>query len=217
MEALDRGFHPSRVLAIGAHSDDIEIGCGGTISRLLGRDPTLALTWIVLTATEERAEEARRSASMLVGAAPNVEIRIEQFRERYFPFLPELKEYFDALGQSLDPGVIFSPWAGDAHQDHRTVSQLVRSTFRNQLCLEYEIPKSDGDFGRPSVYVELSAGDAERKIDLLMSCFPSQSVRQWFEPDTFRGLMRLRGMECRSTSGLAEAFFCQRLNLMGLE
>jgi LmbE family N-acetylglucosaminyl deacetylase len=213
--SLNDGFRPRSVLVIGAHSDDIEIGCGGTILRLLDQNPQVDVTWVVLSAKKERRQEALESAERFLGAHESVKIVVEDFRERFFPHLPALKEFFDELGESTGPELIFCPWAGDAHQDHRTVADLARQTFRNHLTLEYEVPKTDGDLGRPSVFVDLSAELVERKIDLIVKGFPSQTQRPWFESETFRGLMRLRGMEAHSPSGFAEAFYARRLRLMG--
>jgi LmbE family N-acetylglucosaminyl deacetylase len=209
---LSEGFRPTRVLAIGSHSDDIEIGCGGSLVRLMAADTDLALDWIVLTAQGTRLTEALDSARNFVTGRGI--LRVESFRERYFPHLPELKEFFDALGGELKPDLIFCPWSGDAHQDHRTTAELVHNTFRDALILEYEIPKADGDMGRPSAFVHLDAQTVDLKIDLLVRGFPSQAHRPWFDPELFRGLMRLRGMEARSESGYAEAFYTTRLQLL---
>ena len=216
MISLSGGFRPSRVLVIGAHSDDIEIGCGGTILDLVTRFPSLYVTWVVLAAIGDRRKEATDSASRFLAGKADAVVLVEGFRERYFPHLVELKEFFDELGKTTDPEVVFCPWSGDAHQDHRTVAELVHNTFRSHLILEYEIPKTDGDLGKPTVYADLPAELVGRKLELLQECFPSQGQRSWFEPDVFRGLMRLRGMEAQSSSGFAEAFHCRRLKITGL-
>lgn len=215
MISLSGGFQPERLLAIGAHSDDIEIGCGGTILDLVERFPSLSVTWVVLAAFGERRKEAIDSADRFLGVLNNSVVLVESFRERYFPYLVELKEFFDELGKTTDPDVIFCPWAGDAHQDHRTVAELTHNTFRSHLILEYEIPKRDGDLGKPTIYADLSAAQVERKLDLLREGFPTQAERRWFDAEVFRGLMRLRGMELQSPSGFAEAFHCRRMKITG--
>ncbi|HJQ95330.1 MAG TPA: PIG-L deacetylase family protein [Acidimicrobiia bacterium] len=215
MISLSGGFRPQRLLAIGAHSDDIEIGCGGTILDLVERFPSLSVTWVVLAAFGERRNEALDSADRFLGVLNNPVVLVESFRERYFPYLVELKEFFDELGKTTDPEVIFCPWAGDAHQDHRTVAELTHNTFRSHLILEYEIPKRDGDLGKPTIYADLSASQVERKLDLLREGFPSQTKRSWFNAEVFRSLMRLRGMELQSPSGFAEAFHCRRMKITG--
>jgi len=209
----DRGLAVSRVLCVGAHADDIEIGAGGTMLSIIGRRPDIAVDWVVLSADDEREQEARTSAERILPPSVQRTVSVERFRERYFPYEPTLKEYFDALGGRPRPDLVIGPWRGDAHQDHRTVAELVAQTFRDQLILEYEIPKQDGDLGRPSVYVHLPRAHAEAKIDALMEGFPSQAARPWFDADTFRGLMRLRGVESGAPDGMAEAFHCRRLVL----
>lgn len=209
----ERGLAVSRVLCIGAHSDDIEIGCGGAIISLLARRPGLSVDWVVLSADGVRADEARVSADRVLAGANEHSVTIERFRERYFPYDPAIKEYFDTLGAGPQPDLVFTPWSGDAHQDHRTVAELAANTFRDQLILEYEIPKYDGDLGRPSVYVHLSSEQADAKLGNLASSFASQADRPWFSEETFRGLLRLRGIESRAPDGLAEAFHCRKLVL----
>ena len=209
----DGGLAVSRVLCLGAHSDDIEIGAGGTLLSILGRRPGISVDWLVLSADAEREAEAEASAGRLIPASVERTVTVERFRERYFAYEPALKEYFDALGARLKPDLVISPWHGDAHQDHRTVAELVAQTFRDQLVLEYEIPKQDGDLGRPSVYVHLTRAEAEAKIDAILDGFPSQAARPWFDAETFRGVMRLRGIESRAPDGMAEAFHCRRLVL----
>jgi LmbE family N-acetylglucosaminyl deacetylase len=212
--AAPLGAQVRRVLFVGAHSDDIEIGCGGTVLQLLDACPDLEVDWVVLTAPAERADEASASAGRFLAGAGVSRVRIESFRERYFPYQPELKEWFDALGREIDPDLVLCPWGGDAHQDHRTVSELVGNTFRDQLVLEYEIPKFDGDLGRPSVYVHLEERHAEAKLEGIIEGFPSQKRREWFTEETFRALLRLRGIESRAPSGLAEAFHCRKMVLL---
>ncbi len=209
----ERGLAPSRVLCIGAHSDDIEIGCGGTLMQLIERCPGLSVDWLVLSATEERREEAEASAARLLANVAASRVWIEPFRERYFPYQPEIKQRFDALQAASKPDVVFTHWRGDAHQDHRVASELTANTFRDHLILEYEIPKYDGDLGQPSVYVRLTDAQAGAKVEHLDAAFPSQRSRGWFDADTFRGLMRLRGVECNAPSGMAEAFHARKVVL----
>ena len=209
----ESGLSVSRVLCLGAHADDIEIGCAGLLLVLLGRQPNVTVDWVVLSADDERAAETRGAAERLLAGAGEHAVTIKRFRERYFPYDPALKEFFDELGRGPRPDLVLAPWQGDAHQDHRTVSELAANTFRNELILEYEIPKFDGDLGRPSVYVHLPAAVVEQKVDTLMGCFPSQRRRAWFTPETFRGLMRLRGVESNAPDGHAEAFHARKLVL----
>ena len=200
-------------LVVGAHADDIEIGCGGALIQLLAANPGASVTWVVLSADSERAAEARLSASALLeGRAANVEIA--QFRDGYLPHQGmAVKEYFADLQTRVSPDVIFCPSQGDAHQDHRFAAQLVHQTFRDHLILEYEIPKYDGDLGRPNVYVQLSRETVEKKIASIIEQFPSQANKDWFNAETFGALLRLRGIECRAPDGTAEAFHCGKLLL----
>jgi LmbE family N-acetylglucosaminyl deacetylase len=209
----ERGLAVSRVLCIGAHSDDIEIGCGGTLMQLIERCPGLSVDWLVLSASDDRRKEAEASAARLLSGVAASRVWIEPFRERYFPYQPEIKERFDALQATSKPDLVFTHWSGDAHQDHRVASELTANTFRDHLILEYEIPKYDGDLGRPSVYVRLTDEQADAKVEHLDSAFPSQRSRPWYDADTFRGLMRLRGVECNAPSGMAEAFHARKVVL----
>jgi LmbE family N-acetylglucosaminyl deacetylase len=194
-----------RVLAIGSHADDIEIGCGGTLLRL-ARESELDLHWVVLSATGERADEARASAEAF-GAEPDV----QGFRDAFFRYGPEVKEFFEELKGRFEPDLVLTHHGADRHQDHRLVSELTWNTFRDHLILEYEIPKYDGDLGAPNVFFELGEEAARRKVELLLESFPSQRGKRWFTEDLFLGLMRIRGMECNSPSGLAEAFYARKL------
>jgi LmbE family N-acetylglucosaminyl deacetylase len=195
-----------RVLAIGSHADDIEIGCGGTLLRLAETIEALELHWVVLSASGERAEEARGSAEAF-GAVADV----QSFRDAFFRYGPEVKEFFEQLKGRFEPDVVFTHHGADRHQDHRLVAELTWNTFRDHLILEYEIPKYDGDLGTPNVFFDLDEEVARRKVELLMESFPSQRGKRWFTEDLFRGLMRIRGMECNSPSGLAEGFYARKL------
>jgi LmbE family N-acetylglucosaminyl deacetylase len=204
----------SSVLFLGAHCDDIEIGCGGTVLELLGRRSGLSVDWVVLSCDEIRAAEAQGSAEAFLKQAERKSVAVEAFRERYFPWDGgEIKQHFDSLGRALSPDVVFTHRAEDMHQDHRVVAELTRNTFRESLILEYEIPKWEGDLGRPNLFVHLEPRTCEQKIELLSTHFASQADKHWFDPETFRGLMRLRGLESKSPSGYAEGFSCWKLAL----
>jgi LmbE family N-acetylglucosaminyl deacetylase len=200
---------------VGAHSDDIEIGCSATLLRWVAEHPGLAVTWVVLSAEDaDRAEEARASAAAFTAGAGDVEIVVEAFPERFFPYEgARIKRWFDDLGARLRPDVVLTHRRDDVHQDHRLAADLVWNTFRDQLILEYEIPKWEGDLGQPNVFVPVSREIAQRKVDLLMAQFPSQHGRYWFTPETFWAMLRLRGVEARSASGYAEAFHARKIVL----
>jgi LmbE family N-acetylglucosaminyl deacetylase len=200
-----------RVLCIGAHSDDIEIGCGGTMLRLIAANPGISIHWVVLAAREHRADEARRSASRLLRAAGDATIVIEDFRDGFFPYQgAEIKDYFERLKTGATPDVIFTHHHADLHQDHRLVAELTWNTFRDHLILEYEIPKYDGGLTTPNHFVPLDAATCRRKVGNLMKAFPSQAGKHWFAEETFLGLMRLRGVECGARSGYAEGFHVRK-------
>jgi LmbE family N-acetylglucosaminyl deacetylase len=205
---LAAGHKRLAVLAIGAHADDIELGCGGTLLRLAREVPQLELTWVVLSAAGTRREEALAGAQAF-GAA-TVEIR--DFEDAFFKYGREVKDYFETL-KRLEPDVVLTHTDNDRHQDHRLVCELTWNTFRDHLILEYEIPKYDGDRGTPNVFAPLDEEVAARKVGALLESFPSQAGKPWFDESLFRALMRLRGMECRSLSGLAEAFYARKLVL----
>ena len=215
MLVVGDGLFPSvsTVLCVGAHSDDIEIGCGGTVMKLLAANPELNVHWVVLSAQGTRADEARGSAERFVAGAARSIVEIESFRERYFPHLPELKEFFDSLGSRVSPDLVLTHHSEDAHQDHRVVADLTWNTFRDQLILEYEIPKYDGDLGRPNVFVTLDEQTAHAKTRAILEGFPSQKSRYWFTEETFLALMRLRGIESRAEGGYAEGFHARKLIL----
>ena len=202
---------PLKILCLGAHSDDIEIGCGGTIMRLLSHNSNFEVAWVVFSASEEREHEARKSAELFLSRAKRKEIIVEHFRDSFFPFEGmKIKGFFEEL-KRVSPDVIFTHSKKDAHQDHSLVSQLTWNTFRNHFILEYEIPKYDGDLGEPNFFVPLEQEIYERKVRYLMDAFETQRAKPWFEKETFLALMRLRGMECVAPSGYAEAFHCRKL------
>jgi LmbE family N-acetylglucosaminyl deacetylase len=201
------------VLAIGAHSDDLEIGCGGTILSLTRDWPSAHVHWLVLAAHGSRVDEARHSAEAFL-AGGNATIEILSFRDGYLPHESSaVKDAFESLKQRIDPQLVLTHTRADLHQDHRLVCELTWNTFRDHVILEYEIPKYDGDLGRPNAFVPLSEEVVERKIALLDQHFSTQRSKDWFDDGVFRGLMRLRGMECRSPSGYAEAFTARKVLL----
>jgi LmbE family N-acetylglucosaminyl deacetylase len=202
---------PLRVLCLGAHSDDLEIGCGGTMLWLGRRYAPLSVDWVVLGADDavRRAEAEAGAGAILAGAAER-HVRIERFRDGFFPFVgAEIKEYFAALARDVTPDLVLTHQRHDLHQDHRLVAELTWQTFRGALVLEYEIPKWDGDLGAPSVYVPLPEDVVEAKIRILTATFASQRTKQWFDPETFRGLLRIRGVEAGAQ--YAEAFYGRKL------
>lgn len=197
---------PLRVLCLGAHSDDIEIGAGGTILSWIASGIPLDVHWVVLSAPGPRAEEAQSSADAFLAGAARKKVSLFEFRDSYFPFQPDLKECFEGLKGEGVPDVILTHRRDDAHQDHRQVSQLTWNAFRDHLILEYEIPKWDGDLGRPNLYQPLTQAILERKIELLHRYFSTQRSKDWFDPETFRAMARIRGMESRAPERAAEAF-----------
>lgn len=204
---------PLKLLCLGSHSDDIEIGCGGTVLRLLSEVRELDIVWIVFGASNEREREARKSAELFLSSARRKEVIIKNFRDGFFPFEgTQIKNDFEEL-KGTSPDLIFTHNHKDAHQDHRLIAELTWNTFRNHLILEYEIPKYDGDLGQPNLFVPLDREFYDKKIRYVMDAFETQRAKPWFAKETFLGLMRLRGMECVATSGYAEAFYCRKLVL----
>jgi LmbE family N-acetylglucosaminyl deacetylase len=211
MQTLSLPTSSPTILCLGAHSDDIEIGCGGTLLHLLGQMPDASVHWVSFSAEGKRAEEAQRGVELFAGEQADA-VELHTFRDGFFPgAFGEIKERFRDLQRSVDPDLVLTHWRGDLHQDHRLISELTSQTFRNHLILEYEIAKYDGDLGAPNVYVSLDAEEADRKVDNLLSAFASQKDKYWFTADTFRALMRVRGVECRASSGYAEAFYGHKL------
>ena len=201
-----------RVFVVGAHSDDAEIGAGGTIARLVAERPDADVAWLVLAAADPaRAAEARGSAERLLAGVSRATIDLGTLRDGYLPYLGAAAKEALATHADFDPDLVLSPRRDDAHQDHRLLAELVSQVFRRALVLEYEIPKWDGDLGPANLYVPLSAAQAAAKVAHLLAAFPSQHGRTWFTEDTFRAILRLRGIECRAPDGLAEAFVCRKL------
>jgi LmbE family N-acetylglucosaminyl deacetylase len=200
------------ILCIGAHCDDIEIGCGGTVMRLVEQFPDARFWWVVLSSNDERAAEAQRAAEHFLEGAGKQDIRIERFRESYFPYIgAEVKDYFESLRADVDPDLILTHHRHDRHQDHRLVAELTWNTWRDHLILEYEIPKYEGDLGTPNLYVTLDEETATRKVDGIVRYFPSQHRRAWFDADTFRGLLRIRGVEANAPGRFAEGFHAAKV------
>ena len=205
---------PLKALFLGAHSDDIELGCGGTILSLLEQDQELEACWVVFAASPERRVEAEKSAEMFLRGAVKKEIVVRDFKESFFPYIgSEIKACFEELKRTVSPDVVFTHFRDDLHQDHRLISELTWNTFRDHLILEYEIVKYDGDLGRPMVFVHLSEEVCARKIKYLMESFQSQRSHQWFTEETFRAILTLRGVESNAPSKFAEAFYARKLVL----
>ncbi len=200
------------VLFLGAHCDDIEIGCGAAIMRLLDEYPQVHLHWVIFSSDKTRAGETRQAALRLCGADRAPVLTFRTFRNGYFPYIgADVKDAFEEIKATVQPDLIFTHYREDRHQDHRMISDLTWNTFRDHMILEYEIPKYDGDLGRPGFYIPVSEAIAERKVATLMDCFESQRMKHWFAPETIKGLMRLRGVECAAASGYAEAFHVRKI------
>jgi LmbE family N-acetylglucosaminyl deacetylase len=214
--ASRRGADPLNILCLGAHSDDIEIGCGGTVLQLQEMGRKVKFHWVVFSACGQRAKEATTAAELFTGDCER-EVVLQDFRDGFMPYSGgAVKDFFEVMKPRINPDLIFTHWQGDAHQDHRLISELTWNTFRDHLILEYEIPKYDGDIGRPNVFVSLDAAVPEQKVGHLLAAFSSQRTKPWFDRETFLGLMRMRGMESRSPSGYAEGFYARKLMLKGI-
>jgi len=202
---------PLQVLCVGAHADDLEIGCGGAVLKLGDSGRPLAVTWVVFSAAGERRREALESAERFLARAKRKEVIVKDFRDGFFPYQgAAVKEYFEELKGRIAPDVIFTHHRNDLHQDHRLIAELTWNTFRNHLILEYEIPKYDGDLGSPNVFVELDKGLCRRKVETIVDVFRTQAGRHWFEEEVFVALLRLRGMECGEGGKYAEGFYCRK-------
>ncbi len=202
-----------RILCVGAHSDDIEIGCGGTLRTLLRNYPDLQVKWVVFSAIGARSGEARRSAQAWLGPAAKRQILVKSFKTSFFPYDgARIKAAFEAL-KSFKPDLVLTHYRDDRHQDHRVLSDLAWNTFRDHLILEYEIPKYDGDLGVPNVFVPIDDQTARDKAEHICKHFRTQGNKHWFSEDTFLALMRLRGMECATGTKYAEAFYGRKVVL----
>ena len=203
-----------KILCLGSHCDDIEIGCGGTILKLIEIYPNLEIYWLVFSANPLRKQEAYTSASKFLKNVANKQIEFKDFRDGFFPFVGgEIKECFEQIKQKFNPDLIFTHYRQDLHQDHRCISELTWNTFRNHLILEYEIPKYEGDLGHPNFFVNLDETICQTKIQYILDSFQSQQGKQWFTEDTFMSILRLRGIESNSSSKHAEAFHGRKIVL----
>lgn len=212
IDAFKNADGPLRVLCLGAHCDDLEIGCGGTVLRLLATFPDAAFHWVVFAAGGARGREARGAAGAFLAGAQSPTVALEDFRDGFFPYVGyEVKEYFEKLKSKIDPHLILTHYRTDLHQDHRLINELTWNTFRDHFVLEYEIPKYDGDLGVPNYFVPLEEDEARRKVDLVWEHYASQRQRHWFSKENLLALMRLRGVECRAPGGFAEAFYCRKI------
>jgi len=208
------GRPPRRILCLGAHCDDIEIGCGGTILRLLREDPEREIYWQVFSSNPTRKREAIKGARLFLGTAKSKKVAVRNYRDGFFPTLhPRIKTEFEKLKKEFVPDLVLTHYRHDLHQDHRVICELTWNTFRNHLIMEYEIPKYDGDLGQPNFFVPLEQEIYQKKVRYIMDAFETQHAKRWFEQETFLALMRLRGMECVARSGYAEAFHCRKLVL----
>ena len=202
---------PLKILCLGAHSDDIEIGCGGTMLRLLAQNPEAEVHWVVFGSSGERDGEASASAEEFLAGAGRKTVVLEHFRDGFFPDQwARIKECFEGIKRGFAPDLVFTHYRNDRHQDHRVLSDLTWNTFRDHLVLEYEIMKYDGDLGNPNLFVALDRELSGAKTALLLRHFKSQAQHGWFTEDTFLALMRLRGGECNAPDGHAEAFYCRK-------
>jgi len=208
---------PPTVLCLGAHCDDIEIGCGGTLVAMREARPDVEIRWVVFSSNETRREETRRCARLLLGDAfadAPESLRFESFRDGYLPYEGvAVKDAFEDLKQRVRPDLILTHFRHDLHQDHRLVCELTWNTWRDHAIVEYEIPKYDGDLGAPNLFVPLTSTEVDRKLEALMKAYETQAAKQWFDPETFRGLMRLRGVEANAPGRYAEAFYARKLVL----
>jgi LmbE family N-acetylglucosaminyl deacetylase len=203
---------PLRILCLGAHCDDIEIGCGGALLRLLAERPGSTVRWMVFSSNPTREAETRAAAGELLTGAAHREVIVKQFRDGYLPSQgTEVKDAFEAHKRDFQPELILTHHRHDRHQDHRMVAELTWNTYRDHLIVEYEIPKYEGDLGTPNLYFPLPAAVARRKIDTLMRSYPSQAGKRWFRAETFEAVLRLRGIECNAPEGFAEAFHATKL------
>jgi LmbE family N-acetylglucosaminyl deacetylase len=208
------GKSPRRILCLGAHCDDIEIGCGGTILRLLQEEPACDIYWQVFSSNPARKREATKAAGLFLEKAKSKKVAVRNYRDSFFPTLhPRIKLEFERLKQQFVPDLILTHYRHDLHQDHRVICELTWNTFRDHLILEYEIPKYDGDLGRPNFFVPLEQEIYQKKVRYTLGTFVTQRAKRWFEQETFLAIMRLRGMECVAPSGYAEAFYCRKLVL----
>lgn len=202
---------PLKLLLVGAHSDDIEIGCGGAVLKLIEEYPDVEAHWVVLSSTRDRAEEARTSAELFLDQISRKSIVVQNFKDSFFPYIgSDIKAFLEVLKKTISPGLVFTHYRHDLHQDHRLVSELTWNTFRDHMILEYEIIKYDGDLGSPNAFVPISRHIAAKKIQNILEVFKSQGHRAWFTEDAFYSIMRIRGLECNAPEKFAEGFYCRK-------
>ena len=212
IELLPKGANPARILALGAHCDDIEIGCGGTMLRLAAERPDLEVLWVVFSSTPERAAEARASAADFLARFSRWRLLVHEFRDGYLPYVgAAVKDAFEALKTEYTPDIVFTHYRDDRHQDHRLVSELTWNTWRNHLVLEYEVPKYDGDFGSPNAFAPLTSVVVDRKIELILAHYRTQANKHWLTRDLLLAVARIRGMECVAPEEMAEAFYSRKV------
>lgn len=201
-----------RVLCLGAHADDIEIGCGGTVLKLLRQAHESSVHWVVFAGKGSRGAEARKSADQFLAGAAERHVVVKEYQDGFFPYQGgEIKGFFEELKRTVDPDVIFTHTRGDLHQDHRLINELTWNTWRNHFILEYEILKYDGDLGNPNFYVELDPEVCQTKIETIWNCFASQRDKHWFSKESLAAMHSIRGVECRARASCAEGFYCRKL------
>lgn len=211
---FDKNSGIQSILLLGAHCDDIEIGCGGTVLKLANQNPDINIHWVVFSSNDVREKEARSSADAFLAGYKATNVIVKKFKNGFFPYIgADIKTYFEELKKQVDPDVIFTHYGQDKHQDHRLISELTWNTFRNHVIFEYEIAKFDGDLASPNAFTTLSNTIANKKVELLDKYFISQKDKQWFSNDLFMALMRIRGVECNAEEGLAEGFYCRKMIL----
>lgn len=214
LNILRQKDRPLKILCLGAHSDDIEIGCGGTLIKLIEHFPDSEFLWVVLSASGDRAREAEKSAQAYLDNIKTKEIIVTDFRDTFFPYIgKEIKEFFGTFRPRMNPDIIFTANRFDLHQDHRIVSELTLNAYRNNLIFEYEIVKYDGDLGTPNTYVTLDKTVCLEKIRRIKKFFPTQSEKSWFDDENFLALMRIRGVEINSPTKYAEGFYCRKSSM----
>jgi LmbE family N-acetylglucosaminyl deacetylase len=200
-----------RLLCLGAHCDDIEIGCGGSILRLLAENDGTEVCWTVFSSDEQRIKEATESAGLFLANARDKTVSVEKFKTSFFPYMGgQIKEYFEKIKQEFEPDMIFTHYRNDLHQDHRLINELTWNTFRDHMIFEYEIMKYDGDIGNPNFFIHLDKETCDKKIEYILKSFKSQQGRGWFKKDVFFSLLRLRGVESNSPHDYAEGFYCRK-------
>jgi LmbE family N-acetylglucosaminyl deacetylase len=203
---------PRSLLLLGAHADDIEIGCGATLLRLLDQSPELAVNWVVFSASPQRRQEAALGAELFLKQCKSTHVMIHEFEDSFFPYQgEEIKRLFHQLAREVQPDLIFTHRRDDAHQDHRTIAELTWCAFRNHQILEYEIPKYEGDLGNPNLFFSAEESLCQKKVEILTQAYPSQQEKHWFTPDVYWSVLRLRGVECCSPTRYAEGFYARKL------